>query len=197
MEQVFDNHGSCFWLVTIPGDGDCLFGAIVHQIYGMTPRNPLFKHYSQQAREAAVSEIRMNLPFYFDHVASYADELMTSGNSIQEKVEQYLDKLRTAGFWGGAECISALSNHFQVVLVVHQDSSKIEFAPANSEHRPLPRLHLYYRGHGAIKNHYDSVLCIRLDGTAQDNDDLETVQLPELSSEAQVREYNPEFNLLN
>ena len=187
MDQVLDVRGSCFWLITIPGDGDCLFGAIANQIYGITPKHSLFKLYIQLVRDAAVSEIRMNLPYYYDHVASYAEELVFSGNSTAEKVEQYLNKLQTTGFWGGAESIIALANYFKVVFVVHQDHSKIEFAPASFENGSFPRHNLFYRGHGSVKSHYDSVLCIRLAGSTAEDHDLQTFQLPNLSSEIQVK----------
>lgn len=114
MEQLSDIRGNLFWILNIPGDGDCLFGAIVHQIYGMTPKHRLFKTYSQLVREAAVTEIIHNLHLYYETVSSTANEVIASDCSVSDKVEEYLSKLKTTGYWGGSDSIAALSNHFQV-----------------------------------------------------------------------------------
>lgn len=180
MECIVDNRGDRYWLLKIPGDGDCLFGSIVHQVYGVTPKHPMFKTHSHQARLTAVDEIRSHLPYYYDQIACHANDEFPADCSIEDKVEWYLAKLESSGFWGGEESIAALANRYQVIFTIHQDGSKIEFRPANSETELLPRYNLFYRNlvsgtkrrvnHGlpARRTHYDSVLCVR-EGRVNEN----------------------------
>lgn len=205
MEQICDTSGNQFWLVLIPGDGDCLFGSIVHQIFGMTPKHPLFKTYSQQVRELAVSEIRRNLHLYYETVASYADELITSCDSTTAKIELYLRRLQSAGYWGGADSIAALSNHYNVIFCVHQHNSRIEFSPTNSEIDAPPRHHLFYgnspgingeSSQGYVSAHYDSILCIRLFGTVMQVPDAQIFQLHGSPSNLRIKLFGADPNAL-
>lgn len=220
MEHVLEKNGDRFWLMVIPGDGDCLFGSIVHQIYGMTPAHPLFKSYSHQIRITAVAEIRRNLPYYYDQVASHAaDECLQATDellqylSVSDQVEWYLAKLETPGFWGGEESISALANHYQVIFTLHQEEgTAIEFRPSDSGMLHLPRYDLYYRSLAPpvqlfreiesnlprVKTHYDSVVCIRKAGSTLDRSTGVIVQLPSLNYPVRVRWFgdNPDGSLL-
>lgn len=162
MDLVTDDDGNLFWLQCIPGDGNCLFGALVHQIFGITPDQPLFSTYSLQLREAVVREIRGRLWLYFDHVSSFAEELYQDDTPAALKVERYLEALQFDGFWGGAESLAAVCNFLQVSITVYQDNGKIEFTPTVSELHSWPVCNIYYRGIlGQARTHYDSVVCIR------------------------------------
>lgn len=213
MEQLVDKSGNRFWLVAAPGDGSCLFGSIVHLIYGMTPKHPLFGSYCLQTRLAAVSEIRNNIAYYYAQlVAHAAEEFRDYDWSSEYKVERYLENLETPGFWGGEESISALATHFQVAFVVHQEGgSKIEFKPAHSESNILPRYHLYYRVFtpppttgsqveselpSTAIAHYDSVLFLRDARSTLESISGEDVQLPSLSYPVRVKWFRGDDALL-
>lgn len=156
-----DHTGNLCWVLSIPKDGDCLFGALVHQLYHVTPRNKLFKPYSTQLRETAVREIRNRIEFYYDHVTTFANELVCGDMPEATKVEEYLKLLGTAGFWGGSDCISALANHFAVRIYVHQNNACIKFDPSDNLGQDIPICRIYYRGSTGIRNHYDSIVCVR------------------------------------
>lgn len=161
MEQILDRKQNRYWLLSIPKDGDCLFGSLVHQLYGITPKNPLFKPYSKQLREIAVREMRSRRDKYYNHLAIYADELVHGDLPLVEKIEEYLRMLEAPGFWGGAECISSLSDYFKVSVQVYQDNASITFSPEDGGETDPQILQIFYRGTDDARNHYDSIVCIR------------------------------------
>lgn len=118
MEAVLDFQGNRYWLLSIPGDGDCLFGSLVHQMYGITPKNNLFKPYSQQLRSIAVQEIRNHIGYYYENVVYYANELVQGVMSESERIDAYLRLLDSSGIWAGTECLAAISNHFKVFTYI-------------------------------------------------------------------------------
>lgn len=179
MEQVRDSTGNRYWLVQIPKDGDCLFGSLVHQIYGVTPKNQLFKPYSKQLRETAVREIRNHPDLYYHHLAYYANEIVHDDWPIEMKIEEYLRRLECPGFWGGSECLAAVSNYFVVCIHIYQDTTCIKFEP-ETESFDLRICEIFYHGEGLVKTHYDSIICKRPYDYALDplpNIPIDTAQL--------------------
>lgn len=162
MEQIFDLQGNRYWVLSIPKDGDCLFGSLVHQIYGITPKNALFKPYSRQLREIAVRQLRNRREKYYGQIAAYADELVRDALPLAEKIEQYLRLLETSGYWGGAECIASLSDFFEVNIQIFQDNACIRFSP-EAVRENLPTYQIFYHGVDGARTHYDSIVCIRPD----------------------------------
>ncbi|KAL1401379.1 hypothetical protein pipiens_006646 [Culex pipiens pipiens] len=158
--QDHDADGNLHWLLCIPPDGNCLFGALVHQLNGMTPANPLFNIYCGNLRQDAVDEIRENFVFYEEHLSRYAAELVSGDAPAAEKVETYLTNLETPGYWGGAECLSAISNRYKVKIQVYQGTGRVTFSPLGSPTEP-PVLRVFYRGGNGTPNHYDSIICVR------------------------------------
>lgn len=162
MDQVMDNSGNRFWLLRIPKDGDCLFGSIIHQVYGMTPTDHLFQHYKRQLREAAVNELIGSYELYVDQIVAFAEELIAGEIPTEIKVRRYLEKMWTDGEWVGADCIAAICNHHQIAITVYQDNGKIEFIPTRSENESWPAYKIFYRDKvNGIRTHYDSVLSVR------------------------------------
>lgn len=132
----------------------------MHQLNGMTPANPLFNIYCGNLRQDAVDEIRENFVFYEEHLSRYAAELVSGDAPAAEKVETYLTNLETPGYWGGAECLSAISNRYKVKIQVYQGTGRVTFSPLGSPTEP-PVLRVFYRGGNGTPNHYDSIICVR------------------------------------
>lgn len=170
MDVTADSSGNLYWLLLIPGDGNCLFGSIAHQLYGVSPNDESFKGYCLQLRAAAISEIEDKMDVYYGHLATIANEVITEHVATHDKVLVYLSKLKTSGYWGGAECISAIANRLNVVVIVYQHGTKIEFRPHVTEQNDLYSCHIYYRSihrtgeeeyeQAGVNNHYDSVIRI-------------------------------------
>lgn len=160
MECLKDAHGNIFWLQVIPGDGNCLYGALTHQLYGITPESDIFLPHCLQLRAIAVSEIRNNIANYYAYISVNANDVVHEHIPESEKVELYLQRLECSGFWGGEESLSAIANHFQICVTVYQENTQIRFLP-RSEIECSTICHIFYRGFDNVKNHYDSVVCIR------------------------------------
>lgn len=155
MEHYRDNRGSLFWIQPIPGDGDCLFGALACQLFRITPKHWLFKEYSHQLRQLAVAEIERNYLLYEANIERFAKDLIDGDEPLRLKAARYLDYLRCPGFWGGTECLSALVNRIGFNLLVHQPNSCIRYEP-QCPTGELPTYHVLFR-----EDHYDSVICKR------------------------------------
>lgn len=162
VDQIEDDKGTRFWVLRIPGDGDCLFGSVVHQVYGVTPTHHLFRHYKRQLREAAVNEIMENFELYADQLVIFAEESIQENSSMEVKVRKYLENMWSDGVWVGADTIAALCNCLQIAITVYQDNGKIEFTPTRSENEEWPSYKIFFRDViNGIRTHYDSVLCFR------------------------------------
>ncbi|XP_058450789.1 uncharacterized protein LOC131430108 [Malaya genurostris] len=159
MEHIFDADGNIYWVQCIPGDGNCLYGSLVHQIYGVSPDNTLFKRYIVQLRESVVSEIKRNLHLYYASLSINACEVISGNLSESQKVEEYLQQLLCSGFWGGEESLSAIANLHQMGITVYQENSQFHFLPQSGVE--TSHCKVFFRGPGDIKNHYDSVVCVR------------------------------------
>lgn len=163
VDQVVDNHGSRFWLLSIPGDGNCLIGSVVHQIYGITPAHHLFELYKLQLREASVDEIIDHLEYYTEQLVVFAEDAIADDIPVTDKVQRYLEQLRADGTWVGADCIAAICNLHQIAITIHQDNGKVEFTPTRSETAEWPVYRIFYKDLvDGVRTHYDSVLCFRL-----------------------------------
>lgn len=126
----------------------------------MTPINPLFQLYCDNLRKEAVQEIRENFQYYRQHLYNFANELIQGDAPIQEKVTTYLERLENPGYWGGAECLSAVANRYKVRIRVYQSNGIVTFTPLEPT-ADQPLLRVFYRGGNLNRNHYDSTLCIR------------------------------------
>nr|XP_029725342.1 uncharacterized protein LOC115265206 [Aedes albopictus] len=114
MDVTTDSGGDLYWLLRIPGDGDCLFGSIANQLYGVNPNDESFKPHSLYLRDVAVTEIQLHPDVYYEDLEAMACELIEGSAAPVQKVLAYIERLRSPGYWGGAECISALANFLNV-----------------------------------------------------------------------------------
>lgn len=163
-----DSAGNLHWLLNIPRDGNCLFGALTHQRHGVTPSNPLFDAYNTSLRKLAVRHIRTHLEQFNHHLEAFAAELVEGEIPIQDKVGVYLDRLETSGYWGGEECLTAISNLFAVRIDVHQTNGTISIVP---DIEPTAVYRIFYRGSTQHRNHYDSIICVRPAAMPQNHSD--------------------------
>lgn len=158
MEQYKDNAGNLYWVQPVPKDGNCLYSALAHQLYGLTPRNSLFPVYRDLLRANAVRELRNRPDLYQDTLEIYAADV--PGNSpLDHKVKLFLRKLEALGSWGGEESIVALSNFHSTRIYIHQNNATLSYFPTVAE--PTTECHILYRGSRNQRNHYDSVYCVR------------------------------------
>lgn len=163
MDVLQNAYGDIFWLLPIPGDGNCLFGSVIHQLCCASPNHQHFGAYRSQLRDAAVSELRNRIDFYVDYLAVSAEEAFEDPSPVANKIERFLVALESDGFWGGEESLAAICNLHQVAITVHQINGTIEFTPTVSENQSWRVLDIFYRNLPGFveKTHYDSVVAVR------------------------------------
>lgn len=139
------------------------FGAIIHQLYCVSPSHAHFGDYRSQLREATVTELQSRLDFYVDYLAVSAEEVIKDCVPVGTKIDRFLEVLSSNGFWGGEEALAAICNIHQVAITVHQKNGTIEFTPTISNLRSWPALNIFYRSIPGFveKTHYNSVVVIR------------------------------------
>mmetsp|Transcript_14014 Transcript_14014/g.28694 ORF Transcript_14014/g.28694 Transcript_14014/m.28694 type:complete len:279 (-) Transcript_14014:106-942(-) len=131
----------------IPPDGDCLFSSICHQIKirGMPRRSAI------EIRELAATHILRNA----EDFAPFLD-LDKDGDGDTTHLEQYCEKMRTPGVWGGQLEIRAIAEALQVPIeVISAGMPPLRMGPDRDDH--LLRLS-YHRNHFGLGEHYNSVV---------------------------------------
>nr|XP_029723846.1 uncharacterized protein LOC115264314 [Aedes albopictus] len=143
--------------VEVPGDGNCLFYAVVQQLSGR-------KCFDSQFFNEAMSLRRKTVDYLMSHKTEMRDvilaEIITSSNGttsnlsdrqLDEKIDQHLRNLAKCGTWAGGEALMAIKEIVGANIRIY-----------NPHYQPLELIH----GNGRCKtieiyfngiNHYDSV----------------------------------------
>lgn len=148
----------------IPGDGNCLFSSLCHQLHGWPLNSEAHLAGTTRLREVIVMYIwdnRNNMRITNAIIARISDEWPTSNSlSYEDKVRLVLSYLSVSGNWGGEESLVAFMEIFNMaVSVYYQQSMVLQFRPRSNE--PLRNLAIFYRlrpGYRNTYNHYDSVV---------------------------------------
>lgn len=141
------------WLQRIPGDGNCLFGSLVHQIMGIHPEESTFSAAVSQVRASIVVYLRNNFSRYWAYLVPFAEDFVKQDFvDVYDRVWKYLELLAQEGFWGGEDCISVACDLYNVSITVWDERTAriIEYPNKSLSARKIA---MYYTG-----AHYDSVL---------------------------------------
>lgn len=150
-------------LITIPGNGNCLFASLCHQIFG-------YDISSNAHREAVASLRREVVAFLWANkgltkvrhavITRISDEwpYLRDAN-YSDKLAKVLGYLQGDGHWGGEETLISVMELYNVSVTVYYQNSMVQtFVPASG--LPLKDLKIYYKlklGSLYDYNHYDSV----------------------------------------
>ncbi|XP_055296719.1 uncharacterized protein LOC129565646 [Sitodiplosis mosellana] len=150
----------------IPGDGNCLFAAMAHQLF--------YSHSRDLARQAArlraevVSHIKANFDRYKPAIEGriYEEQESRSGMKLTEqqvnaKVKSFLsDSLSKSGYYGGYESLSAISEIYNVNILLFRENDDFRFVNEfNNAYEGFACVAYRSNGYGRY-NHYDSVVSI-------------------------------------
>lgn len=144
-------------VIEVPGDGNCLFYAIIQQLSGRKTFDALFYKEAMNLRQATVEYLKVHMAEMRDVIIS--EIIMAANESVdqltdlqlEEKINQHLQNLARDGTWAGAEALMAIKEILGVNIRVY-----------NPHYQPLELIHgngmgktiqIYYNG----INHYDSV----------------------------------------
>ena len=124
-------------LIGIEGDGNCLFRALAHQLYG-----------NQESHETIRKKICDYIMVERDYFGPYITE---------RTFENYLNTMRLDGTWGGNLELQAFSEFYRKTIEIYTDSPIPEahhvFGEAYSQASQERPIRLLFRG-----RHYESLL---------------------------------------
>jgi hypothetical protein len=168
-------------VVQMPGDGDCLFSALLHQLRGVQLEAPDHEQQVLELRREVVAYIRQQLQL--DDLHRFDEWTLSIQNSIDQDMghnlpavldgeyhdldqrqEQFLTQLEDGRAWGGAETLRAVAEMQGVNIVLHYEHrglatpAQIEFHPTTGPGSGRRTFHVVYRLGGPGWNHYDSLL---------------------------------------
>lgn len=168
---------SKFEVHQIPMDGDCLFGASVHQRFHLEVGSDEYKEKTVQLRNDVVTQISMDSKRYermlLDRI--YHTQRINGKQSkilnVEEECKHFLEnKLAKECYWGGTESIEAISEIFKANVVVFKDCGEVYFGNSfNSLYEDI--ITLSFRASNRIENasndttcdHYDSIVKLSAD----------------------------------
>lgn len=166
------NVGVC----KIPSDGDCLFGAAVHQQFQLKVGSAKYDQEVTKLRKNVVSHINENLRNYErELLGRIYESRQRQGNTskIEENeknglfndfLSNYLSKQYK---WGGSESIKALSEMFRANVIIFKEGEEIYFGNSfNSLYEDIIVLLYGIRGQNNQNknhNHYDSIVKLNED----------------------------------
>lgn len=152
--------GSCIALNT-KKDGNCLFSALGHQLFGFNIESQDHESSIGLLRRQSIEHIRNNL-----HLQRYESLLQErlreypkfSHDSSMNKYASLLSHLSQPNVWGGTECITAIADIYgcNVQTIWEKGAVTTIKSIRNTGFSPIC---IVYRGNGRTWNHYDSFLC--------------------------------------
>jgi len=134
-------------------DGNCLYGAVAHQLK------------TRDGRVVSVNELRAMAVEEMKHHPAMFEPFLPEG----ETLEQHLKKVLTPGEWGGELEIRALSLALRRQIWVHRVNSPVVKMGADEGFDARDALHLSFHEHQfALGEHYNS--CIPATESKKDAD---------------------------
>lgn len=142
-------------------DGNCLFGALAHQLYDIKINCVEHIQLTKNIRENVVKNIADNLQLFQHELRGRIYDEENTKIDRADAVNGFLKKLQSSGFWGGSETLKAISYLHCVNIIVFKENGECYSAlPLNVNYKRC--ILLAYRASGANSfNHYDSVCQIK------------------------------------
>lgn len=150
----------------IKGDGDCLYSAIAHQLFGYIIGSDKYKAAIISLRNDVVSTIRSN---YSDFEISLKGSVYEKFEAMNENVDDidqecalHLDEMLKDGFWGGGETVKAASQIHRVNILIMSEGEDCRFTVGfnKSFGRTLIIAFRLAGKKSSLRDHYDSVVRI-------------------------------------
>jgi ankyrin repeat protein len=157
-----------FELLKVPGDGNCFFYAVEHQL----KRINYPKSYTHgELRQLAVK-------YMIEHIQEYHD-IIARDDIKRESIDQYLERMKKDEQWAGDPEIKALAAALDIRIQISQPGA---YQPLYGE-KSQRRIHLSYNGKYRDAGHYDSLIPrIELESYSKDKAYQETKENVQLMS---------------
>lgn len=149
---------------TVP-DGNCLFSALIHQLFGDPIGSKEHVNKTNKLRAAVVAHILIpdNFPLFQynlqDHVFEIEKKKKSEISDLGEKCKGYVrDILSKPGEWGGVETIKAVSNMYKTNVAIFNENGFCYIIKSGDTNfnRTIMIAYRSIAKNGTL-NHYDSV----------------------------------------
>lgn len=158
LEIKIDNQIMNIKIAKIDRDGNCMFAAVMHQLEYSDINSALHKKSTAELRAKVVSYIMEHFDAY-RHVLQV--RLKFPSEFIDEKGKHFLaNELSSNGTWGGSESLIAMSEMFNINILVFNEGGSFSFSNVfKPEYNRC--IFLAYRKSskqsGNTHDHYDSI----------------------------------------
>lgn len=147
----------------IPGNGNCLFGAIAHQIYRFDVKSVMHQAVTMSLRESVNNYIKANADV--EDLATIVLQRVKGEFPLlqsltgKQTIANFLEVLSRNGVWGSGESLYALAAMFEVDITIYRERG-FETTLTNGNPNPNPQgtIKIVYRCLINHWNHYDSFL---------------------------------------
>lgn len=207
IEYIIDNQFFSMEVIPIAPDGNCIFGALAHQIFQNKISSKEHEDAVVKLRIDAVDFIKLNIECFkhelkgriYDKRDNKATKV-TRSNTIkifEEECDEFLANLAKNGVWSGSETIKAVSLMYEVNILIVRESGHISYANGFNPNFEKTIMIAYrlsisacVSSVGTHWNHYDSVANINAENIIviaeslvknqkNESDHLETIQIDE------------------
>lgn len=139
-------------IVEIAKDGNCLFGALAHQIFCCNVNTLAHHDKVAKLRADVVKHLNENMESF---------ECLLKWRTENTEIDSYSfvnDLLSQPGYWGGEESLKAISEMYQVnIIIFNEGSTPLLPNGFNFDYKQTVWIAYRYDGIACSRNHYDSV----------------------------------------
>lgn len=122
----------------IAADGNCLLGALAHQLFQRELESPAQIELTTKLRMDSVNYIKENINIFEQHIVWREDfDEYALGDDMQSKIDYFLNELSKPGhLWGGTEMLIAISRlHSVNIIIINQGGSLNMVEPFNFSYK--------------------------------------------------------------
>lgn len=159
-------------IAKVKRDGNCLFGAIAHQLYKFNLDSEEHTIMTNQLREEAISFISTNISLFRSELENrvYDKDGKNKDFSMDDEIHKFIASLFNNGVWGGAESLKAIHLFHKCNILVISELGGFYFAnPFNQSFKSILTIAFRVKGQNyrtkknvsnIDRDHYDSVIDI-------------------------------------
>lgn len=159
-------HGK-IGICLIEPDGNCLVSSLAHQLFRHKLDSSEHIEATKTLRMDVVAHVKQNLETFESHLVWRDDfDKVAVGDNMQSKIDYFLEKLSTQGFWCGTEAIIAASRLYLVnIIIINEEGTSYMVDKFNLNYKTCAIV--VYCAYGSnrkaknkTKNHYNSAIKI-------------------------------------
>lgn len=167
--ELYINQPHWLEVAKIPPDGSCLFGTVVHQLFGHRINSDAHVQATRQLRQNVVQHISRNFSSFEGAIQCRVEDVydLRQMENNYEACQIFLNDYLTSGnVWGGQETIQAVQEIYGVNILIFREPNSYNYFHRFNEPNTRVLMLAYRLGNKLNRlshNHYDSVCNIDAD----------------------------------